>query len=234
MPVFGHDLYRLVKRRGLDPRAFTFFCEQETPDKAGFRLEGGGATYGLALDKQEKLEASQPCTFLVEHDDGTSHCGVYEDRPIACVAYPMIRAPEGVALMPAALCPSDAWDDEAASAPRWTHDLRRLARYRDTYVEVVARWNAWIDAIPGPARPPEHFVAYVLQVYDRLAMLDARVGDEAMAAIERSWATLAPDAPLEAQRSREPAWISHLRLARGVIDEFFPAVPPLPFARIAL
>ena len=49
--------------------------------------------------------------------------------------------------MPTALCPSDAWDRDEADKPEWAHGLRRLARYRDTYVEVVNRWNAWIAAV---------------------------------------------------------------------------------------
>jgi Fe-S-cluster containining protein len=234
VPVFGHDLYRLVRNRDLDPRTFTFVCEQEAPDKIGFRLQGNGPTYGLALDKKNRLEVTQPCTFLVEHDDGTSHCGVYEDRPIACATYPMVRAPDRIALLPAALCPPDAWRAEEPDEPHWSQSLRRLARYRDTYVEVVNRWNAWIDAIPEPARPAEHYVAYVLQVYDRLAALDAEMGDDALSTIEGSWATLAANAPLSARRDTEPEWIAYLRRVRAVIDAYFPDLPPLPFARISL
>jgi Fe-S-cluster containining protein len=234
VPVFGHDLHRLVKQRALNPSTFTFICEQETPDKVGFRLDAVGPTYGIALDKKEKLEVTQPCTFLVEQADGTSHCGVYTDRPIACATYPMVRAPDRIAFLPNALCPSDAWTAEEPDDPQWARTLRRLARYRDTYVEVVNRWNAWIIATPLPARQPEHFVAYVLQVYDRLAALDAELGDGAVAEIEHSWATLPANAPRSAQRDTEPAWISYLRRARAVIDEFFPDLPPQPFARITL
>ena len=234
VPVFGHDLYRLVKHRNLDPRTFTFVCEQEAPDKVGFRLEGSGLTYGLALDKKEKLEVSQPCTFLIEHGDGTSHCGVYEDRPVACATYPMVRAPGRIALMPAALCPPDAWQPGETTKPHWADGMQRLARYRDTYVEVVNRWNAWIDAIPEPARPAEHYVAYVLQVYDRLAALDEEIGAEPLSHIERAWASLALDSPAAAGRDAEPAWISYMRRVRAVIDQFFPDLPPLPFARISL
>ena len=234
VPVFGHDLYRLVKKRGLDPRAFVFICEQEQPDAIGFRLSGDGPAYGLALDKKYKLEVNQPCIFLVEHDDGTSHCDVYEDRPIACVTYPMVRAADRIALMPAALCPPDAWEVGEPANDHWALGLRRLARYRDIYVEVVNRWNGWVASTPNRARPSEHFVAYVLQVYDRLAALDADVGDDGIRRIERTWASLAPNAPNTASRSGEPEWIAYLRSARAVIDQFFPELAPLPFARISL
>jgi len=46
-------------------------------------LNADGPAYGLALDKKNALEANQPCVFLDESDDGTSRCGVYDDRPIA-------------------------------------------------------------------------------------------------------------------------------------------------------
>jgi Fe-S-cluster containining protein len=209
-------------------------CEQETPDRVGFRLQAEGITYGLALDKKDKLEATQPCTFLVENGDGTSRCGVYEDRPIACVTYPMSRMWDRIAVLPSALCPPDAWAPDEPLNPHWTDGLRRLSRYRDTYVEVVNRWNAWVAAHPQTIRPPEHFIAYVLQTYERLADLDRGMPNDAIARIEQSWASLPPDSPTDASREREPDWIAYLRKVRAVIDEFFPEVAPLPFARIAL
>jgi Fe-S-cluster containining protein len=232
--VFGHDLYRLVRKRNLDPRSFTFICEQEQPDKVGFRLRSDGPTYGIALDKKEKLEVNQPCTFLVEEENGSSHCGIYEDRPIACATYPMSRALNGIAMLPATLCPPDAWAANETDNPQWARGLRRLARYRDTYVEVVNRWNAWIASVPNTSRPPEHFVAYVLQVYERLAALDAEIGDDALSAVEQSWASLPADAPANARQQDEPSWITYFRRARNVIDEFFPDLPPVPFSRITL
>jgi Fe-S-cluster containining protein len=234
VPVFGHDLYRLVTRRNLDPRSFTFFCEQDEPDRVGFRLQAGGTTYGLALGKKHKLEATQPCTFLVEHGDGTSRCGVYDDRPIACVTYPMSRTPGGVALLPLALCPPVSWAPEEAASLHWADALHRVSRYRDTYVEVVNRWNAWVDSLAGDARPPEHFVAYVLQVYDRLARLDGELGQDVLVEVERTWASLAAGSPVEGSRDTEPGWVTYLRRVRGIIDEYFPGLPPLPFARITI
>lgn len=234
MPVFGHDLYRLVTRRHLDPRTFIFMCEQEQADRVGFRLQADGVTYGLALDKKEKLEASQPCTFLLEDSDGTSRCGVYDDRPIACVTYPMSRLAGRIALPPSALCPPDAWAPEEVATPHWEAGLRRLARYRDTYVEVVNRWNAWVAAHVESIQPPEHFVAYVLQAYDRLDMLDREVGDVALADIERTWAMLPAGGPMRGSREAEPSWITYLRRVRTAIDAFFPEIPPLPFARITI
>lgn len=204
VPVFGHDLYRLVKTRNLDPRSFIFICEQEEPDAAGFRLEFDGPTFGLALDKKDKLEVSQPCTFLVEHADGTSQCGVYEDRPIACATYPMSRVMGRVSFMPTALCPPDAWEAEEPGNHQWAVGLRRLARYRDTYVEVVRRWNAWVDATPTRSRSAEHFVAYTLQLYDRLTELDQEIGDDAVSAIEQTWATLPAKRRPKRRRRRSP------------------------------
>lgn len=234
VPLFGHDLYRLVRKRNLDPRSFTFFCEQEQPDTLGFRLQADGPTYGIALTKKEKLEVDQPCTFLVEHQDGSSHCSVYEDRPIACAAYPMVRLQNRIALMPEALCPPGAWGANESANPQWAGELRRVARYRDTYVEVVRRWNAWVASVPEVSRPPEHFVAYVLQVYERLAQLDAKLGAEAVSSIEQSWASLPEDAPDRGGPDDGPSWIAYLRRVRDVIDQFFPDLPPLPFARIVI
>lgn len=234
MPLFGHDVYRLVRNRNLDPRRFVFICEQETPDPVGFLLAADGPTYGLALDKKNALELSQPCVFLLEHSDGTSRCGVYEDRPVACTAYPMARAVHGIALLPAALCPPDSWSADEPANEHWSIALRRVARYRDTYIEVVRRWNAWIASTPRHTPPPEHFIAYVLQTYERLAALDADIGESQLAAIEKTWGTLDSDAPREGRTAYEPHWITYFRRARLVIDEFFPSLPPLPFARLSV
>jgi hypothetical protein len=88
--------------------------------------------------------------------------------------------------------------------------------------------------VPDASHPPEHFIAYVLQVYERLAALDAEVGDDALSAIEQSWASLPANAPANARQEDEPRWITYFRRARNVIDEFFPDLPPQPFARITL
>ena len=234
VPVFGHDVYHLVKRRGLDPRSFLFICEQEATDPVGFLLEAEGPTYGLALDKKNALEVNQPCVFLVENADGTSRCGVYEDRPIACMTYPMARATDGVSFLPNALCPPGAWTPAEPGNEHWALSLRRLARYRDTYVEVVRRWNAWIASTPRRSPPAEHFVAYVLQTFDRLATLDAEIGGRELEAIERLWGTVGRDAPREGALEQEPSWMTYFRRARATIDEFFPGVPALPFARLSV
>jgi hypothetical protein len=146
----------------------------------------------------------------------------------------MGRIAREVVFLPAALCPPGAWPENETGNSQWDKQLRRLARYRDTYVEVVNRWNAWIESVPNVSRPPEHFVAYVLQVYERLATLDAQIGSEALAAIEGSWASLGVNAAAVGGRLDEPAWISYLRRVRSIIDEYFPVVAPLPFARMAL
>jgi Fe-S-cluster containining protein len=234
VPLFGHDLFRLVTRRNLDPRRVVFFCEQETPDSVGFRLSADGPTYALALTKKNRLEAHEPCTLLVEQEDGHSRCGVYGDRPITCQIYPMSHTPAGVSLSATALCPPDAWGPDETSNPHWMAGFRRLARYRDTYAEVINRWNAWVDSNAHEPRPSDHFVAYVLQVYARIDRLDSEVGAEALSEIERAWATLPAGSPVIGSRDSEPAWVTYLRRARSVIDEFFPTLPPLPFSRIII
>jgi Fe-S-cluster containining protein len=233
VPVFGHDLYLLVTRQKLDPREFVFFCEQETPDRVGFRLTPGGLTYGLALTKKHRLEATQPCVLLIEYPDGTSRCGAYTNRPIACSTYPMSRTPAGVALSDTALCPPGSWSEDEPTHPSWADALRRLSRYRDTYVEVVNRWNAWVD-LSEKEQPSHSYVQYLLQVYQRLAKLDEELGAEQIVVIERTWASFPPGSPRVGSKAVEPAWLSYLRRSRAVIDEFFPTVPALPFARIVL
>jgi hypothetical protein len=139
------------------------------------------------------------------------------------------------------LCPPGAWDGEDLAASHWSEDLQRLRYRRDVYVEVVARWNAALAAAqPTAPAPVTAYCRFVLGAYQAIAALEEEVGGDAMAWIESGWARLPPRGPLEqarevsAPRESEPAWLTHLRGVRAIIDRFFPEVPPQPFQRLVV
>jgi hypothetical protein len=75
---------------------------------------------------------------------------------------------------------------------------------------------------------------YILAVYDRLGALTESLGADALAGIVWHWGRVASltSGGARVPRADEPAWLTHLRRARAIIDEFFVDVPPLPFQRM--
>ena len=54
------------------------------PIPYGLSADGTGETFEWAL----QTDTCGDCTYLVEHSDGTTACGVYDDRPAICRTYP--------------------------------------------------------------------------------------------------------------------------------------------------
>lgn len=238
VPIFGHDLWRISTQRGLPPESFAFIAEQETPDPLGFRLEADGATHGLALLKREPMTPTAPCIFL-EEGPNQSRCGIYESRPITCRAYPMSKFGDRVYQRPTTLCPPGSWDEADLAASGWRETLQRLRRYRDIYVEVVARWNAAIERWRPPGMlPPKMFCDYVLAVFGKIAAAEDAIGPDRLSGLTAEWAQVQPrtdeDPEVTVDRSREPVWIAHFREIRELIDGFFPDLEPLPFQSLVV
>ena len=239
VPIFGHDLWRIVTRRGLPPESFAFVAEPESPDALGFRREAAGPTHGLALLKVEPMVATQPCIFLEPAASGQTRCAIYEDRPITCRSYPMSKLGDRVYQRAATLCPPESWDETELMAPHWRETLQRLRRERDIYVEVVARWNAAVDHWRPPGSlPPKMFCDYVLAVFGKIVAAEGAIGAERLAGLNAEWAQVQPrttaDPEVTVDRSQEPAWIAHFREVRRLVDGFFPDLPPLPFQSLVV
>lgn len=102
VPVSGADILRIMSRRGLDfwdfvcrwedsegliaanhAPHFLFQDEPQTPFAICLR-HGESATFPGTTKCQFLTEGSQSA----EHPLGIAHCGIYEDRPGACRAFP--------------------------------------------------------------------------------------------------------------------------------------------------
>lgn len=229
VPVCGHDVWRISRAQRLSPEQFLLPCPQERPEADGLRLESGGRTYGLALDKQGRLAKTQPCVFLVELPGGGGKCGIYPDRPVVCQTYPMSLWQGVVFERTKSQCPPGSWSKEAVKDPVWRERLQRLHMRYDVYYEVVARWNARVElAGTGATLTFFEYYGYLMNVYDRLAALDSALGSETLAAVEASWPGIPrPEDPRELV-AREPGmWLSYLKETRRLLDQVFPQVPPL-------
>lgn len=226
--LFGEDVWRLSTRLRLAPEQFVLAHPQAEPASDGFLLEPGGPPLGLALDKQGRFRDTQPCVFLLELGGGESRCGVYPDRPVVCQGYPMSFLAGRVSQRADALCPPGSWPDELVALGEWRAALQRLRMAWDVYAEVVARWNARVSA----ARLEREFgfseyLAYLMNVYDRLDRLNRRLGEATLGEVLEDW-PMPPRPEWRPEDLKDHQWWSYLGQARAVIDRFYPQLAPLP------
>lgn len=235
VPVNGYDVWLLSTQQRIPPEQFLVACPQEEPGFDGFRLDAERPSYGLALDKQGRFNPSQPCVFLMLLGEGHTRCGVYNERPSVCRAYPMSIWNTRVFQMPESLCPPGAWPEGEVQRPAWRTNLQRLYRHMDVYHEVVARWNARVASVlarnPGVSFTLHEYFSYLLNLYGKLDALNTQIGEEELERMQRSWpASPRPNLQKDEFRmqSGEYPWLEYLMAARSVIDSFYPEVEPQP------
>jgi Fe-S-cluster containining protein len=231
VPVCGHDIWQICRAQRLSPSAFLIAVAQPEPNPEGFRLERDGPTYYLVLDKQRRFAINERCVFLVRLAGGHERCGIYDHRPMVCRTYPMNLNYPVVSPRPDLLCPPDSWPDEVIARPTWLRNLVRQRMRYDLYSIVVARWNARVaDMPPDFAFHMHDYSSYLLNVYDRLARFDDRLGSARLVEVEASWRrppqTPAPDAGVDDGDDRPP-WLDYVAGVLQVVNGFYPTVPPL-------
>jgi Fe-S-cluster containining protein len=221
VPVCGYDVWWISTRQRLSPEQFVVAYPQKQSVRESFLLEPSGQQLGLALDKRGPFTIDRACIFLVELAGGNARCGIYADRPVVCQVYPMSLRQGLVSQRPDSLCPPDAWPAVELANPSWRLAAQRLRIRFDVYQEVVARWNGRVGmAEPGTSFVLAEFYSYLLNVYDRLAHLDARLGDVERAEIELTWGTV------DRSVATQPRWVDYFVESRRVMDSFYPDVPP--------
>jgi Fe-S-cluster containining protein len=224
VPLDGYDVWRISHGQRLDPADFCVALARDAEQPGTFRLTADGPTFILMLEKQGKLEVNRPCVFLMHLDGGHARCGIYEQRPSACRAYPMEMKPEGMALLDRRLCPPDSWPEDEPRKRPWRHAVLRANLQWVVYAEVVARWNARVAASPHLSFALGEYYSYLLNVYERLAAFEASLEPAGLARIELTWGYQPgperPDLSLS-----DLAWPRYLRDVRAMIDEFYPEIP---------
>ena len=236
VPLYGYDVWLISTGQRLSPEQFAVLQPEAEQGAIHFLLSAEEHPYSLALDKQGRFQPKQPCVFLLRLADGGLRCGIYNHRPGTCRAYPMSMWNGVVFQRKQTLCPPNAWPPSQVVKPHWSASVHRFHMHHDIYCEVVARWNARVVARPGTRFTLQEYFSFVMNVYDRLAALDAQIGEEGLAAIQASWPAL-PRNGMEADeievQAGEMPWLEYLVRARDVIDSFYPQVPPQPVLAFA-
>ncbi|MBF6611847.1 MAG: YkgJ family cysteine cluster protein [Chloroflexi bacterium] len=236
VPVTGYDVWLISTNQRLAPEDFLIAFPLPSPEVDGFKLESDKPTYGLALDKAGPFRKDGPCVFLMRLGDKHERCGIYNDRPSVCRAYPMAMWGATLFQREDVLCPDGSWPPEEPRRPQWRDALQRFMMHHDIYCEVVARWNARFATLPDGARLTlRDYFTFLMNVYDRLARLNNELGEDQVAAIQASWPSM-PRQGVQADsvqiRPGELPWLDYLLATRGVIDSFFPEVEPQPMVAL--
>lgn len=175
VPLSGYDVWHISRALSIEPAEFVVALSARPGAEIGFQLCQNGDTFELALEKQGPFQAGQPCMFLEKRPNGVSRCGIYADRPAVCRAYPMKATPADViAFRPGALCPSGAWPESEPRQPAWRDAWDSLAQQFDQYRQIVTGWNEQVALHPGSVFSMDHFLAYLMGMYDKLALIDNR------------------------------------------------------------
>ena len=227
----GHDVWLISTQLRLRPEEFTVVVSQDNASLGGFRLEPNGKNYGLGLDKRRwgsrgKVTQRGPCIFLIRMKTGVERCGIHAIRPVACRVYPMSILNDELKQSPQALCPAGSWVLDARQELEWRRSLNSGRMQFDIYSEVLARWNERVDAAPAATHfSILEFYAYLLNAYDRIERLTARIDAGEMDEIVATWPKL-PRTDLlmtNARASREvPSWLRHLDAIQDVLGDFYP------------
>ena len=237
VPLCGVDVWSLARAQKLPPEQFAVGYTLPETRPETFRLEKDGTMHGLALDKQGTFQLKQPCIFLVTLTGDFKRCGVYQDRPLVCQAYPMAsRRGGGITLREDPLCPTGAWTRSEQLRPYWRATVQKMEMAYDVYSEVVARWNARVEATPGRATMNEYF-SYLMTVYDAIAAMDAELGDAKMELVRSTWRTApTPESTAEEVRAAPDAfpWLQYLDRVAAIVRELYPWVPDTGAERIML
>jgi Fe-S-cluster containining protein len=213
----------------LDLTTFLVPYTEEEGRLDGFLLDATLPPLGLALDRHSGRGGEQPCVFLMRLGDGNDRCGIYDHRPDVCRAYPMSMWNRVVFQRRDPLCPPNSWPAAELARPSWREAITAQHFHFDIYCEVVACWNAQVTASAAPFQLEDYY-SYLMNTYDRLAALDADLGEETLVRVQATW----PALPRESLQSDPEAmrgefvWLDYLLRARETIGGLFPGVAPRP------
>jgi len=154
---------------GIEPTSFLAFAQMETDSPYHFRLDISEEAYCLALNMREQPDGSRRCIFLMELPGGQTRCGIYSLRPIACRAYPLTLAEDGVVVKPWAMCPERFLVPSQPDIDSWQQELERHDMEFSIYALLVESWNRRAMTLPKSQelnfRP---LVDFVMEFYQRL------------------------------------------------------------------
>lgn len=218
VPITGRDIWRIWRSQRLAPSKFSLPVEVEDKRPDAFRLVANGEPHILILDKAGELRPDSPCVFLMQLPGGFDRCAIYQDRPAACRAYPMVPAAERVAVNPRALCPPNSWSEVDTGKSTWRVIVREADLEYDVYSLVVAHWNDRVARYPARQFALDEFCGFIFNVYERIATLDQLISAEDRQAIRSSWGHAAAG---DDERAARP-WIQYVEEIQKILGSFYP------------
>ncbi len=187
VPIAGYDVWRIVTGQRLAPELFVEAIPEDQPSANGFRLRATGTSYTLALRHQFVRRGVRPCVFLVKLRDGYQRCGIYNQRPMVCQAYPMQLTADSIAPRSDMLCPPRSWDVGVMDVARWRKQLIEMEIAWALYERVVRCWNETFQHEAAQnERSLASYFTYLVTVYDQLELLRA-IPDDDLYAIVDAW-----------------------------------------------
>lgn len=236
VPVCGRDIWLLSTQQRMNPEQFVVTMAFDEQRSDAFRLEAGGKPLTLMLDKKGQMRLNGDCIFLMTLVGGHQRCGVYNDRPVACRAYPMVRFEDEqthlITIGPRkdALCPPGSWSSSVGAGQQWAQAVQQVDMEFDIYSTVLSRWNARVATYPNRKFQMTEFFSYLMNVYDRMGALDKRLGEDAVNKVRATWRMgnrTAKDLEELRKLSDEFPWVPYLYEVRDIVDDFYPEAAAL-------
>lgn len=164
VPVTCSDVHAIARALGLAPERFAALVPDAGSEEAGIRLTADGPGFSIVLERRESA-----CVFLMELPDGGGRCGVYANRPLLCRTFPAALREGRVILLEDIPCAPGSWGTARMDDPSWRTALLRHEREQRLHRDVVAAWNASVEAgDQGPSPAPADFFRFAMERCDRL------------------------------------------------------------------
>jgi hypothetical protein len=167
----GRDVWRISRALDAPPWSFLKYFSSRTARPDGFALDRSDARFRLALAKRPstRKRSAAPCIFLLRSRAGAHRCGLGTLRPAACRSFPSELVDGVLCLRDNAGCTCRSWTLADVDIAEETARVEARQAEAVEYHQIVARWNAMVEAAPVDARID--FVAYcefLRQTYDAL------------------------------------------------------------------
>ncbi|GEM_PF-2047013 len=229
--VCGYDAWAIARGLDISPMDFLAFARLEEETPYGFRLDGTGTAYHLALNMNLHPDGARRCIFGIILPGGRFRCGIYPLRPLGCRSYPFAFGEDGPMVKPWALCPGEGWNLDRLSLDSVRERLAESDMEFCIYALAVAVWNENVSDRP-PLKKVDFrpFVRYVMETYDRLAGVREEIPAELWPEIWNRWRgyTAKGMNPLELNPIRSDAtsvwkqWIDSIHQAVKPASELHP------------
>jgi hypothetical protein len=167
----GRDVWRIARALHAVPWSFVKYFPGAPDRPDSFALDRSEARFRLVLDKQpsKRAKTPAPCIFLLRTRHGHHRCGLGALRPAICQSFPSELVDGVLCVRNDAGCTCRIWSLADVDLAEETARVEARQAEAVEYHQVVARWNALVDAAAPTTRTD--FVAYcdfLLRAYDEL------------------------------------------------------------------